>query len=62
MFAAFLFLWPKKTGQKLNNRIRKNQFLLLFFGFYITFLVQHWMGVEGMPRRLSPNTPTCPGT
>src|SRR5690625_4166656 len=24
---------------------------MLFFGFQGTFLIQHWLGVEGMPRR-----------
>jgi cytochrome c oxidase subunit 1 len=24
---------------------------LLFIGFQVTFLVQHWLGVQGMPRR-----------
>ena len=24
---------------------------LVFVGFHLTFLVQHWLGAEGMPRR-----------
>ncbi|HAM22029.1 MAG TPA: cytochrome ubiquinol oxidase subunit I, partial [Actinobacteria bacterium] len=27
------------------------QFWLIFIGFQVTFLVQHWLGVQGMPRR-----------
>ncbi len=51
MFAGFYFWWPKFTGRMLNERLGKVHFWLLFFGFHATFLVQHVLGVEGMPRR-----------
>jgi cytochrome c oxidase subunit 1 len=51
MFAGFYFWWPKFTGKMLNERLGKIHFLILFFGFHITFLIQHWLGVMGMPRR-----------
>jgi cytochrome c oxidase subunit 1 len=35
----------------LDERLGKIHFWLLFVGFHTTFLVQHWLGVEGMPRR-----------
>src|SRR6202042_1090017 len=44
MFAGFYFWWPKMTGKKLDDRIGKIQFWLLFIGFNTTFLVQHWIG------------------
>ena len=53
MFAGFYFWWPKLTGKMLDERLGKLHFWLLFFGFHATFLVQHWLGVEGMPRRYS---------
>ena len=53
MFAGFYFWWPKFTGKMLDERLGKLHFWLVFFGFHITFLVQHWLGVEGMPRRYS---------
>ena len=59
MFAGFYFWWPKMTGRMLDERLGKLHFWLLFVGFHTTFLVQHWLGVEGMPRR-SPTT--CPTT
>ncbi len=59
MFAGFYFWWPKMTGRMLDERLGKVHFWLLFVGFHTTFLVQHWLGVEGMPRR-SPTT--CPRT
>ncbi|GLZ10450.1 putative cytochrome c oxidase subunit 1-alpha [Actinomadura sp. NBRC 104425] len=51
MFAGFFFWWPKWTGKMLNDRLGKVQFWMLFIGFHGTFLVQHWLGAEGMPRR-----------
>jgi cytochrome c oxidase subunit 1 len=53
MFAGFYFWWPKLTGRMLNERLGKLHFWLLFLGFHTTFLVQHWLGVEGMPRRIA---------
>jgi cytochrome c oxidase subunit 1 len=51
MFAGFYFWWPKWTGTMLNERLGKIHFWLLFLGFHMTFLIQHWLGVAGMPRR-----------
>ncbi|MGI5164194.1 cytochrome c oxidase subunit I [Spirillospora sp. CA-253888] len=51
MFAGFYFWWPKMTGRMLDERLGKIHFWFLFVGFHTTFLVQHWLGAEGMPRR-----------
>ncbi|MFF9785830.1 MULTISPECIES: aa3-type cytochrome oxidase subunit I [Streptomyces] len=51
MFAGFYFWWPKFSGRMLDERLGKIHFWTLFIGFHATFLVQHWVGVEGMPRR-----------
>jgi cytochrome c oxidase subunit 1 len=51
MFAGFSFWWPKFTGKMLNEKLSKLHFWLVFIGFHTTFLVQHWLGAEGMPRR-----------
>ncbi|WP_149202913.1 cytochrome c oxidase subunit I [Actinotalea subterranea] len=51
MFAGFYFWWPKFTGRMLDERLGKIHFWMLFFGFHATFLIQHWLGVIGMPRR-----------
>jgi cytochrome c oxidase subunit 1 len=51
MFAGFYFWWPKMTGKMLNDTLGKVHFWMLFLGFHGTFLVQHWLGAEGMPRR-----------
>jgi cytochrome c oxidase subunit 1 len=51
MFAGFYFWWPKWTGKMLDERWGKIHFWMLFIGFHATFLIQHWLGVVGMPRR-----------
>ena len=58
MFAGYYFWWPKLTGRMLDERLGKIHFWTLFIGFHTTFLVQHWLGVEGMPRRYADYLPT----
>ncbi|MFC0534185.1 aa3-type cytochrome oxidase subunit I [Phytohabitans kaempferiae] len=50
-FAGVYFWFPKMTGRMLDERLGKVHFWTMFVGFHITFLVQHWLGNEGMPRR-----------
>ncbi|MFZ7087784.1 cytochrome c oxidase subunit I [Curtobacterium sp. RRHDQ10] len=57
MFSGFYFWWPKWTGKMLNERLGKIHFWLLFVGFHTTFLIQHWLGVVGMPRRYATYLP-----
>ena len=57
MFAGIFFWYPKMTGKMLNERLGKIQFWMLFVGFHGTFLVQHWLGVQGMPRRYATYLP-----
>jgi cytochrome c oxidase subunit 1 len=56
MFAGFSFWWPKMTGKMLDERLSKIHFWMLFIGFHTTFLVQHVLGAEGMPRRYADYT------
>jgi cytochrome c oxidase subunit 1 len=58
MFAGFYFWWPKMTGTMLNETLGRVHFWTLFIGFHLTFLVQHWLGVEGMPRRYADYLPS----
>jgi len=51
MFSGFYFWWPKWTGRMLDERLGKIHFWMLFVGFHGTFLIQHWLGVLGFPRR-----------
>ena len=57
MFSGYYFWWPKFTGRMLDERWGKVHFWLLFIGFHTTFLVQHWLGVEGMQRRIADYLP-----
>ncbi|WP_380167929.1 cytochrome c oxidase subunit I [Jannaschia sp. R86511] len=57
MFAGFYFWWPKFTGRMLNDNLGKLHFWMTFVGFHTTFLIQHWLGVEGMSRRYADYLP-----
>lgn len=57
MFAGFYFWWPKFTGKMLNESLGHIHFWVLFIGFHLTFLIQHWLGVMGMPRRYATYLP-----
>jgi cytochrome c oxidase subunit 1 len=50
-FAGIYFWFPKMTGRMLDEPLGKLHFWTTFIGFHTTFLVQHWLGNEGMPRR-----------
>jgi cytochrome c oxidase subunit 1 len=61
VFAAFggIYFWfPKMTGRMLDERLGKLHFWTMFIGFHTTFLVQHWIGNIGMPRRYADYLPT----
>ncbi|HEY3507359.1 MAG TPA: cytochrome c oxidase subunit I, partial [Actinocatenispora sp.] len=51
VYAGIYFWFPKMTGRMMDERLGKLHFWLTFIGFHTTFLVQHWLGAEGMPRR-----------
>ncbi|GAA2913957.1 cytochrome c oxidase subunit I [Streptosporangium fragile] len=57
MFAGFYFWWPKFTGKMMNETLGKVHFWTLFIGFHATFLVQHWLGAQGFPRRYADYSP-----
>ncbi len=57
MFAGYYFWWPKMTGRMLNERLGKIHFWTTFFGFHLTFLIQHWLGIKGFPRRYADYLP-----
>ena len=51
-FGAIYYWFPKFTGRMMDERLGKAHFWLFFIGFNLTFLVQHQLGLEGMPRRV----------
>ena len=58
VFAGIYFWFPKMFGRRLDERLGKVHFWLTFLGFHGTFLVQHWLGTEGMPRRYADYLPS----
>ncbi|WP_372789791.1 cytochrome c oxidase subunit I [Paraconexibacter sp.] len=52
VMAAVYFWFPKITGRMLDERLGKVSFWLQFVGFLGTFLIQHSLGLSGMPRRI----------
>ena len=50
-YSGIYFWFPKMTGRMLDETVGKLHFWTTFIGFHLTFLVQHWLGNEGMPRR-----------
>ncbi|WP_035009161.1 cytochrome c oxidase subunit I [Corynebacterium jeikeium] len=57
-FAGIYFWFPKMTGRMLDEKLGKVHFWLVTIGFHTTFLVQHWLGNMGMPRRYADYLPT----
>ena len=53
MFSAWYFWIPKILGLNYNLYLSKIQFWVLFVGVNLTFFPQHFLGLQGMPRRIS---------
>ena len=57
-YSGIYFWFPKMTGRFLDERLGRLHFWTTFIGFHTTFLVQHWLGDMGMPRRYPDYLPT----
>jgi cytochrome c oxidase subunit 1/cytochrome c oxidase subunit I+III len=60
MMAGLYYWFPKMSGRMLSEKIGKAQFWLMVIGFNMTFMVQHFLGIMGMPRRVF-TYPDLPG-
>ena len=50
---AGLYYWfPKMSGRMMSETLGKISFWFMFIGFHLTFLIQHSLGMSGMPRRI----------
>jgi cytochrome c oxidase subunit 1 len=52
LFGGFYYWFPKATGRMLSERAGKWNFWLFFIGFNVTFFPMHFLGLDGMTRRI----------
>src|SRR5437867_5951193 len=50
--AGAYYWFPKMSGRMLNETLGKLHFWMMFLGFNITFFPMHFLGLNGMPRRV----------
>jgi cytochrome c oxidase subunit I len=60
VFSGLYYWFPKISGKMLSEKLGQWHFWLTFIGFNMTFLIQHVLGLAGMPRRIF-TYPALPG-
>lgn len=60
LFSGLFYWFPKISGRLLDEKLGRWFFWLFVIGFNLTFLIQHVLGVMGMPRRVY-TYPDLPG-
>nr|QNS38554.1 cytochrome oxidase subunit I [Paracoccidioides brasiliensis] len=53
LFSGWYFWIPKIIGLSYDTKASKIHFWILFIGVNLTFFPQHFLGLQGMPRRIS---------
>ncbi len=61
IFAGIYYWFPKMTGRMYSERLGKLHFWMTFIGFNLTFFPMHWLGIQGMPRRVADYAPRFAG-
>ena len=61
IFAGITFWYQVFTGCLLNDNLSRTQFTIIFVGVNLTFFPQHFLGLQGIPRRYSdyPDSIVC---
>jgi cytochrome c oxidase subunit 1 len=52
IFSGIYYWWPKFTGWFLNEKLGIANWALMLIGFNLQFAPMHWLGMDGMPRRI----------
>jgi cytochrome c oxidase subunit 1 len=53
VFAGFYMWFPKMTGRMYSPALARIHFWTMFMGVNLTFFPMHFLGLAGMPRRIS---------
>jgi len=61
IFAGLYFWFPKMTGRMYDERLGKWHFWLTLIFFNATFFPMHYIGLQGMPRRVADYAPRFAG-
>ena len=57
IFGGFYYWFPKMSGKMYNELLGKAHFFLMFIGVNVIFFPMHFLGLDGMPRRIPDYTP-----
>ena len=57
LFAGFYYWFGKMSGRMYNEFLGKAHFFVMFVGVNLIFFPQHFLGLDGMPRRIPDYTP-----
>jgi len=52
LMGAIYYWFPKMSGRMFHEGLAKAHFVFMFLGFNFVFMPMHWLGLEGMPRRI----------
>ena len=60
VFCGIYYWFPKMTGRMDDERLGKLHFWMTFIGFNLTFFPMHYIGLQGMPRRVADDVTRSP--
>jgi cytochrome c oxidase subunit 1 len=52
LFVGFYYWFPKMSGKMYNEALGQAHFWVFFIGVNVLFFPMHFLGVQGMPRRM----------